>query len=432
MLPRERLVILDDLAGVRRHAAHGSYEAGFRAALHFVVGFVGADRFDEVVPFQLVGIRLRLRERPHDVFALDVLTFEDLALRRAVAGAGNEREPFGPVRIGRELAVAALDVAALEEKLCAVCEGELRGISIEVLIHPIVAIVAPAIALGLDRPRALHPAGLVDVVNVEVAIRAAARPEEAVEAVDLVVEFLHVIGLLLRAERGHRCLHAIRAQQEDVAEFTLLDARGEFLAPLAVPAHEAHGDLHVFRHRQLVQIDHPPRGRAVGGDRLFHEDVDALLDRVFVMHPAERHRRGEDRDATRLQRVDGILVAIEAHELPVLRHIDLCGMLRLEALQAAFELPLEHIRHRHQLDRRAGHGERVRGSAGAAATAADERDLEGVVLRCVDEGDFYASQHGDGGGGFEEAATGEGSRFHACEAAREGDGVSTLRARQAC
>ena len=57
--------------------------------------------------------------------------------------------------------------------------------------------------------------------------------------------------------------------------------------------------------------------------RLLHEDVQALLDRVGELDPAERRRRGEDDDVAGLQAIHRLLVGVEADELAVLRHVDL-------------------------------------------------------------------------------------------------------------
>ena len=62
-------------------------------------------------------------------------------------------------------------------------------------------------------------------------------------------------------------------------------------------AHQADADLEVLLLGFLVQREHPARTRTVDRDRLFHEDVDALVDRVLEMHPAEGRRRGENDDA---------------------------------------------------------------------------------------------------------------------------------------
>ena len=96
---------------------------------------------------------------------------------------------------------------------------------------------------------------------------------------------------------------------------------------LAVAAHQADADLEVLLHRFLGQLEHLPRGRAVDRDRLLHEDVQALLDGVGEVHPAEGRRRGEDRDVARLQTVHRLLVAVEADELAILGHVDLVAEL---------------------------------------------------------------------------------------------------------
>ena len=61
---------------------------------------------------------------------------------------------------------------------------------------------------------------------------------------------------------------------------------------------------------------------AVGGHRLFHEDIQALLDRIGEVNPAESRRRGEDGHVARLQAIHRLLVGVEADELAVGRHVD--------------------------------------------------------------------------------------------------------------
>ena len=67
------------------------------------------------------------------------------------------------------------------------------GVGVEVLVDVVAAVVAAAGGLGLDRPGVLHPAALVDVVDEEVAERAAAGPQEAVEPLDLVQQLADVV-----------------------------------------------------------------------------------------------------------------------------------------------------------------------------------------------------------------------------------------------
>jgi len=76
--------------------------------------------------------------------------------------------------------------ATVHVQFCTVLEGVFDGIGIEVLIDPRLAIGAVAImpsAKGLraDRPAIFHPAKMIDMMDVEVAVAAAAGPDKTVE-----------------------------------------------------------------------------------------------------------------------------------------------------------------------------------------------------------------------------------------------------------
>ena len=149
-------------------------------------------------------------------------------------------------------------------------------------------------------------------------------------------------------------------------------------------AHQAHAHLEVLLRRLLGQREHLARGGAVDRDRLLHEDVQALLDGVGEVDPAEGRRRGEDRHVARLQAVHRLLVGVEADELAVLGHVDLVGELLLQLRVAAVEAVLEDVGHGHQLDRAVLGRQGVGRRAGAAAAAADQGHLDRVVLGGVD------------------------------------------------
>ena len=126
---------------------------------------------------------------------------------------GDDRRALGAVGVAGELLVAAGDVPAFEEQLGAVGEGVLDRVGVEVLVDVVAAVVPAAGALGLDRPGVLHPAALVDVVDQEVAVAAAAGPEEAVELADLVQQLADVVGLGRGERRADRAGLAVGPQQ---------------------------------------------------------------------------------------------------------------------------------------------------------------------------------------------------------------------------
>ncbi len=84
-----------------------------------------------------------------------------------------------------------------------------------------------------------------------------------------------------------------------------------------------HADLQVLLLGDLGGLQPAAHGWAVGGERLLHEDVDALVDGVFELHRAEGGVCGQQHHVARPQAVDRLLVGVEAHELPLGRHVDL-------------------------------------------------------------------------------------------------------------
>ena len=89
---------------------------------------------------------------------------------------------------------------------------------IEILIDVLAAVGAAARRRRLHRPGVLHPAALVDVVNQEVAVAAAAGPQERVEALHLVEQLADAGRLGGRGFHGGAARHAIGPEQNQVAE----------------------------------------------------------------------------------------------------------------------------------------------------------------------------------------------------------------------
>ena len=204
-------------------------------------------------------------------------------------------------------------------------------------------------------------------------------------------------------------MHAIGAHGDDVADLAVLDALGEILAHPAVTAHQAHAHLEVLGIRLLGEVEHPPRRRSIDRHRLLHEHVQALLDGVGELDPAERRRRREDHDVPGLQGVHRLLVPIEPDELPVVRDVHLVRVLALQALVGGLQAVLEHVGHRHELHGAAVlHAHGVVGGARPAPARAHQRDVDGVALGPMHVGDGDARQRGGGGdlaGRPEEVAT---------------------------
>ena len=166
----------------------------------------------------------------------------------------------------------------------------------------------------------------------------------------------------------------------------VLDAVEQLAAGLAVAAHQADADLEVLLLGLFAQGEHLARASGPSTrDRLFHEDVEALLDGVGEVHPAEGRRRGEDHHVARLQAVHRLLVAVEADELAVLRARRPCLPCALRQLRRSWRRagPRKTSAMATSLIGPCLVDEGVAGRAGAAAAAADQGHLDRVVLRAA-------------------------------------------------
>src|SRR5439155_7755642 len=121
----------------------------------------------------------------------------------AIVAVRDDREAFGAMSIARVHIVAPVDAASVHVHLGAVSEGVFDGISIKILIDVRSAlgadlVVAPAEGLRFDRPRILHPAEMINVMDVKIIETAAAGPEEAMEVPNLPEQFTRITGPLRR------------------------------------------------------------------------------------------------------------------------------------------------------------------------------------------------------------------------------------------
>src|SRR5207248_1091621 len=133
----------------------------FDASLDLVVGLVVDDGIDQVVPFVLVW-GATIGGLPSLILRCLVQTFVDARRRAAVAAFGGDGAALGSVNEAVIDGGGTLDAPAIEQQLSAVGEGVFDPIGIEILVDErlaivVVAIVAAAHGLRLDRPAVFHP-----------------------------------------------------------------------------------------------------------------------------------------------------------------------------------------------------------------------------------------------------------------------------------
>src|ERR1035441_6771383 len=84
--------------------------------------------------------------------------------------------------------------------------------------------MASAQGLRLDRPGVLHPAAMVNMVDVKIVETSAAGPDETVKALDLPEQFTGAARPLRGIRRAAGAVHPVAAQQNEVADFAIVDA----------------------------------------------------------------------------------------------------------------------------------------------------------------------------------------------------------------
>lgn len=168
---------------------------------------------------------------------------------------------------------------------------------------------------------------------------------------------------------------------------------------VVVARHQTDADLEVLCLGALVEFEHALAGRPVDGlDGLLHENVEALLDRVHVMHPTKRWRRREDHDVAGAQTVHRFAITTKAHELVVLGNVHLLRKLLRQRVDHRLGLAFKNVSYGHQFNRCVWHRESVgRRTTTAAAAATDQGDADRVATGDVDLRAGCAGEHGGGG-----------------------------------
>ena len=119
----------------------------------------------------------------------------------------------------------------------------------------------------------------------------------------------------------------------------------------------------------------------IGRERLFHENVDALLDGVLDVQRSNIGARRAHGNVAGPEDVDGPFIGVETDKLPVCADVHLVRVPFSEGFKAQFHFLFMEIGHRIQLD---GAGvwntQSIADGAGAATTASDQRQANRVVL----------------------------------------------------
>src|SRR5436190_13869618 len=125
-------------------------------------------------------------------------------------------QAFAAVSVAGVNVIASINAATVHVHLGAVGEGIFDGIGIKILIDVRSAIgvdfvVTSAQRLCLDRPGVLHPAKVIDMMNVKVIETAAAGPEETMEVPNLPKQLTGIAGPLGRECGSDRPVHSVTA-----------------------------------------------------------------------------------------------------------------------------------------------------------------------------------------------------------------------------
>ena len=152
------------------------------------------------------------------------------------------------------------------------------------------------------------------MMNVEVVETAATSPKKTVEAPNLPKQFSRMARPLVRKRRRDRLMHAVTAQQNDIANLAILDPVLEFLHRATVTRHQANADFEIPGRRFLGKVEHATGTRAIGSERFLHEDIKVLLDGVGEMDPAKCQRRCKNGNVAWFQAIHGLFVTIEANK----------------------------------------------------------------------------------------------------------------------
>src|SRR6185295_1023161 len=175
----------------------------------------------------------------------------------------------------------------------------------------------PADAVGGHGQGILDPEALVNLVDHQFNEDAAGGPQELVwmPGAELPEQ------LVLAAREGaHEIagIHAVSADELDLAHGTVPNLLDERLACGGMPAHEPGADLEVLLFRGFASPEDAFDAARVWREIFFHEHVDALLHRVFQVGSAEGGVGGQQANVARLETINRAAIGVEAQK-PMVR-----------------------------------------------------------------------------------------------------------------
>ena len=309
----------------------------------------------------------------------------DASPRWPVTTIRNHSQTLRTVSIAGKVLITARHRPAVHEQLRAVLKGVLHRIRVKILVHAVATIVPTTGCNALHRPRILHPAALINVVNQEVTDRTTAEPQKCMKFADLPQQLTDALRLRTRRRGTRRTSLTVSPQGRHFTNLTVLNSVMQLTTSLTVTAHQTNRHLQILLNRFFIQCENSASRRAVHCYRLLHEHIQTLLNCIGVHHPAKGGRSRQDHDVPRLQTIHRLLVGIKTHKSTLRRNIHLprLTMIRIQTAIAAVQILLEHISHRHQLQRPVVHSKRICHCPGATTATAHQRQLDRVVFRCI-------------------------------------------------
>ncbi len=267
-----------------------------------------------------------------------------------------------------------------------------------------IAYLTATYAMSTHGIGALDPIPHVNVMTMLLNNVISGQPCEIIPITNLVLDFRFT---RFTRQSGTRTTAPVNAQGKDIADGTIMNAFYRFGVSLFVMPLKSNANFQILFLRFLIRREDLTHAGSVRRERFLHENMFSLPDRFFVMRRTKSRWR---REQHYICSCDGVFIGVKTNKLPFLRNINLAGILFLQTLKTAIDLALAHFRHGHQLN--FSRVQRLTCRAGAASTATNQSNLDGVVVGSVNS-PFQAqrSQNGKPGGTaascFKKATPGE-------------------------